>query len=240
MDSRVNDRGIARQGEIPSQRPIVLTPQQASLITPTYDIKQANTNNIALSQLPGLQITSDQPGQEKNFATLNPAAALAGMATSSSIPGSQFFSQKSINSKKSTISADPVKLISKRRLQDLVTKIDPTERLDPEAEDILLEIADEFIDSVAHAACRLAKHRKSQMLEVKDVQLHLERNWNIRIPGYGSDELRTIRKAVVPAAYMNKLAAINAAKSEKLKTSNNVSNLCQANNNGIEKFNNTE
>ncbi|KAJ2373882.1 Transcription initiation factor TFIID subunit 12, partial [Coemansia sp. RSA 2607] len=78
----------------------------------------------------------------------------------------------------------------------------------PAVEDILCDIADEFIESVTAFACQLAKHRKSDTLEARDLQLHLERNWNIRIPGFAAEEIRSVRKAAVSQAHQEKMAAI--------------------------------
>ena len=44
----------------------------------------------------------------------------------------------------------------------------------------MLSIADEFIDSITRFGCQLAKHRKSDRLEVKDLALHLDRNYGIK------------------------------------------------------------
>lgn len=105
------------------------------------------------------------------------------------------------------------RILSKRKLQELVKQINPDERLDPDAEELLLEVADEFVESVVSFACRLAKYRKSDTLDVKDVQLHLERNWNIRIPGYTNDEIRSVRKNNPCQTYQQKQNAIAAARS---------------------------
>lgn len=38
---------------------------------------------------------------------------------------------------------------------------------------VLLQVADDFIENVVAASCQLAKHRRSNTLEAKDVQLYL-------------------------------------------------------------------
>ncbi|XP_048468874.1 transcription initiation factor TFIID subunit 12 [Rhincodon typus] len=99
-------------------------------------------------------------------------------------------------------------VLSKKKLQDLVREIDPNEQLDEDVEEMLLQIADDFIESVVSAACQLARHRKSNTLEVKDVQLHLERQWNMWIPGFGSDEIRPYKKACTTEAHKQRMALI--------------------------------
>lgn len=75
-----------------------------------------------------------------------------------------------------------------------------------------MDMADTFIDQVLHAACKNAKERGSKVLEMRDIQLTLERGFNIRIPGYASDEVRTVRKIQPAQAWLNKMSAVQAAK----------------------------
>lgn len=85
----------------------------------------------------------------------------------------------------------------------------------------MLELADEFIESVTTFACKLAKHRRSDTLDVKDLQLHLgiiyqgyvnygviEHNWNIRVPGFVGDEVRYQRRPTTVSAHQTRLKLI--------------------------------
>lgn len=59
---------------------------------------------------------------------------------------------------------------------------------------VLLQMADDFIESAVSASCQLAKHRKSNTLETKDLQVYLESSWNMSIPGFSAEEPVTTSK----------------------------------------------
>ncbi|XP_050714860.1 transcription initiation factor TFIID subunit 12-like isoform X2 [Eriocheir sinensis] len=102
-------------------------------------------------------------------------------------------------------------VLNKQRITELVREVDPTEQLEEEVEEMLLSIADDFIESTVNAACRLAKHRGARSLDVKDVQMYLERNWHMWLPGFGTDELRPYKRAPTTEAHKQRLALIRKA-----------------------------
>jgi hypothetical protein len=77
---------------------------------------------------------------------------------------------------------------------------------------IFLQVADDFVDDLITAACRLAKLRGSATLDIRDLQLVLERQYNIRVPGFSSDEIRTVRRPQPAAGWAQKMGAVQAAK----------------------------
>ena len=62
------------------------------------------------------------------------------------------------------------------------------------------------------AACQLAKVRPDSELRLRDIQTVLERQYNIRVPGYASDEMRTVKKGNPTPGWAQKMNAVNAAK----------------------------
>lgn len=106
------------------------------------------------------------------------------------------------------------RVLSKRKLDELVRQVTggAEDALTPEVEETMLMLADEFVDNVIGSSCKLAKLRESPQLEIRDIQLVLERNYNIRIPGFASDEVRTVRKIVPAQGWQLKMNAVQAAK----------------------------
>ncbi|KAJ4303610.1 hypothetical protein N0V90_002509 [Kalmusia sp. IMI 367209] len=112
------------------------------------------------------------------------------------------------------LEGDNDRVLSKRKLDELVRQVTggSEEALTPEVEEAVLQMADDFVDTVISNACKLAKLRESAQLDIRDLQLVLERNYNIRIPGYASDEVRTVRRLVPAAGWTQKMNAVQAAK----------------------------
>lgn len=98
--------------------------------------------------------------------------------------------------------------INVTRLQELVREVDPTIQLDEEVEETLLCIADDFIDNVIKGASLIAKHRRVPTIEVRDVQVLLERKYNMWIPGFGTDEVKPYKRSTLTEAHKQRLALI--------------------------------
>jgi len=102
-------------------------------------------------------------------------------------------------------------VLDKKRLTELVKEVDPAEQLDDDVEDILLQIADDFIEQTVSQACALAKHRKAGSIDVRDVQIVLERSWNMWIPGFGTEEIRPYKRSATTEAHKQRMAVIRKA-----------------------------
>ncbi|KAL1583956.1 hypothetical protein WHR41_07430 [Cladosporium halotolerans] len=115
-----------------------------------------------------------------------------------------------------TLEGEGDHVLSKRKLDELVRQITGStsqqDGLSPEVEEAVLSLTDNFVDNVIQKACQLAKLRQGQTLDVKDVQMVLERNYGIRIPGYSLDELRTVRKFQPAPGWVGKVQAVQAGK----------------------------
>lgn len=140
--------------------------------------------------------------------SMAPTAAATSSGSSMATPGHQMLTPSALAAIASAQTSGEPRVLEKKRLQELVREVDPMEQLEDDVEEALIQIADDFIDNVINSACELAKHRKSDILEVKDVQLHLDRAWNMWLPGFGSDDLRPYKKAPTTEAHKQRLALI--------------------------------
>ena len=73
-----------------------------------------------------------------------------------------------------------------RRLGVLLDEVDPCCSLDTDAEALVLNMIDDFVEQVTRRACEVARHRRAESLSVGDLQLVLRKYWGIELPGIPS------------------------------------------------------
>ncbi|XP_072178324.1 uncharacterized protein [Diadema setosum] len=174
--------------------------QQPNSATQTMKSLASSSNNNSNAQLGASGSSTSSHSLQHSFSTVRDAASVRDSPISMSLGAG------------GDAGGDVGQMLNKKKIQDLVREVDPNTQLDEDVEEMLLQIADDFIENVVTAGCQLAKHRKSNTLEVKDILLHLERNWNMWIPGYTPEEQRKpLKRPAATEAHKQRMALIRKA-----------------------------
>ncbi|KAI1919859.1 Transcription initiation factor TFIID subunit 12 [Ophidiomyces ophidiicola] len=173
-----------------------------------YMNSRSDTRNITMSIPKTLNVSTPEPvsmGPARPTLTSGPSHGASGVMGQPAIQKHPGF----------VLEGEGQHVLSKKMLDVLVKQVTGAgegEGLTPDAEDFILQMADDFVDDVITAACRLAKLRPSATLDIRDIQLVLERNYNMRIPGFTADDLRTVKKPHPTQGWIQKMSAVQAAK----------------------------
>lgn len=187
INANVNKQQILARAQVQSR------PTLSAVNVATHTLPANNANLVQQQQLRMMAIATNQ---RQDVQGIHQGSIAAKQPTSSSAHTS------------SVTNSQAVQVLSRRKLQDLLHEIDPRETMDEDVEELLLQIADDFIENVVGCACKLAKHRKSNTLETKDIQLHLDRHWNMWIPGFGNEDLKPHKKVPTVDAHRQRMAII--------------------------------
>ncbi|KAK4784422.1 hypothetical protein SAY86_018790 [Trapa natans] len=211
---------LQQRAHIPQQHHPSLpasAPKQQSSSAQSQQSSQSNQSQEQLQSRVLPSVPSQSMPRAGWPATQKPPSLTTGQAVANMVPSAACGKTAVPESDESC-----TRIISKRTITEMLNQIDPSEKLDPEVEDVLIDIAEEFVESITTFGCSLAKHRKSTTLEAKDILLHLEKNWNITLPGFSGDEIKSFKKPVTNDIHRERLAAIK--KSSALGESSNNRN----------------
>ncbi|KXZ51250.1 hypothetical protein GPECTOR_13g737 [Gonium pectorale] len=87
-------------------------------------------------------------------------------------------------------------------------------KVDPATENALLEFYYEWIGNAIAMGCEVAKRRKSNVLKARDIALHLERSWNLYVPGFSGEILRPYRRPSASEAHRQRQGAVRRTAAE--------------------------
>ena len=101
--------------------------------------------------------------------------------------------------------------LSKTKLHEAIREVDPSVQLDDDVEEVLISLADSFVERAIEGSCRIAKHRNSKTCESRDVRLYTEQQYKIWVPGFGTDELKPYRRSANTDSHRQRLMLIKRA-----------------------------
>ncbi|KAF8566112.1 hypothetical protein P879_03089 [Paragonimus westermani] len=173
----------------------------SSMVTGQQLVTSTNNPAVNTSSVSGnvLQCTSKQVAQSGS--TLRAVVSTTSGLTS--CDPQPFFA----NQPKEDASDQPSSVFTPASLTQLLADLDPQLQLDPDTQEVLVNLASEFVTSVATKAQKLAAHRGSSNVEAKDIHFCLERDWDISVPGY-SCEQRSLRQNILTEAHKQRLSLI--------------------------------
>jgi len=106
---------------------------------------------------------------------------------------------------------DDAHAVSREMLEKLIKECAPGETFDEDVKTALLNLADDFVEEVAIQSHKLAKLRNADVIDAKDVALHLEREWDIAVPGTAGEELRPYKRLQKPGTQTQREAKVRKA-----------------------------
>ncbi|KAL3786675.1 hypothetical protein ACHAWO_013335 [Cyclotella atomus] len=203
--SKPKGKDLSRMVGAPSGSPSAAAAAQAqaastSMPPPVPTISQ---QSISLSQAQSLSAQVPESEQQRRQSIARAAAGLpdvlpkpidiASQLAQTSAPAWSEASLSNVNKSQTSKAATQKKFgdasqapLLGSKLQSICHSIDPSYTLDSKVQEMLLEMADGFIDKVTQDASKLAKHRGSNMLDVVDVALALRKGYGMEVPGLGS------------------------------------------------------
>jgi transcription initiation factor TFIID subunit 12 len=94
-------------------------------------------------------------------------------------------------------------VLDKDKIKLIANRIDPDQKVEADVNELLMDLLNEFITTTVSTSCKVAKLEKSLVLQPNHLVYNLERNYNIKVPGFGL-EYPVLKQA-------SKLALIKAA-----------------------------
>lgn len=98
-------------------------------------------------------------------------------------------------------------ILTSKNIVDICREIDTNITIDNDCQDILMQLSDDIFNQIVVSSCKLSNLRRSKTLDLKDVQLCLEKFWDINIPGFLSESVDKVKLSKINS-FKNKFSSL--------------------------------